>query len=372
LNAFKKKLLDNFARKDELLSKILLFGEFSGLHTNLKEGLEELGHNVLLVSSGDGEKNIKRDIDISVEERNLSRKIKKYYSNRKTLKSLTNFDVVQFINPYIKPKTTLYSYLNIINKNKKIVCLACGDDINVSNFIKSGGMSKYSPFDVEIENNKPLPYDSFIHKTVQKKILRKMDIIIPTVFEYAEAYRQSEFINKISKTIPFPINTNKIKFINNEINGKIIIYHASNRPITKGSSYIIEAMKIIEKKYPNDVEIISAAYLPLNEYLETINKAHIIIDQCRSYSYGMNALYSMAKGKIVLSGKEDECLKELGLNSSPVINITPNVMHIVQQLEALIRNKNGLENLGLESRKFVEKHHNHIEIAKKYIETWEI
>lgn len=354
------------------MPKILLLGEFSGLHTNLKEGLEELGHNVLLVSSGDGEKNIKRDIDISVEERNISRKIKKYYSNRKTLKSLTNFDVVQFINPYIKPRSTLYSYFDIINNNKKIVCLACGDDIYVSNFIKSGGMSKYSPFDLDIENKKPLPYDSFIHKIVQKKIIREMDIIIPTVFEYAEAYRQSEFKNKISKTIPFPINTNKIEFINNEINGKIIIYHASNRPITKGSSYIIEAMKIIAKKYPNDVETISAAYLPLNEYLETINKAHIIIDQCRSYSYGMNALYSMAKGKIVLSGNEGENLKELGLNSSPIINITPNVLHIVQQLEKLIRNKNGIEELGLESRKFVEKYHNHIGIAEKYIKTWGI
>jgi len=47
------------------LSQILLLGEFSGLHTNLKEGLEELGHSANLVSSGDGEKNIKRDIDIS-------------------------------------------------------------------------------------------------------------------------------------------------------------------------------------------------------------------------------------------------------------------------------------------------------------------
>ncbi|WP_019415889.1 glycosyltransferase [Paenisporosarcina sp. TG20] len=354
------------------MSEILLLGEFSGLHTNLKEGLEELGQSVLLVSSGDGEKNIKRDADISVEYSNFPGKIKKYYSNRQILKNLKGYDVVQFINPYIKPKSTLFSYVDIINNNKKIVCLACGDDIYVSDFVKNGGMHKYSPFDDEIKNNKSLPYDSLIHKIIQKKILNKMDLIIPTIYEYAAAYRKSDLKNKISKTIPFPINTKKIEYIQNKVNGKIIIYHASNRPITKGSSYIIEAMKIIKNKYPNDVEIICAEYLPLNEYLETINKAHIIIDQCRSYSYAMNALYSMAKGKIVLSGNEDECLKELGLNTSPVINITPNVFQIVQQLEHIIENKSEIEEMGIKSRKFVEKNHNHIEIAKKYLNAWNI
>ncbi len=38
------------------MKKILLFGEFSGLHTNLKEGLEELGYEVTIVSAGDGKK----------------------------------------------------------------------------------------------------------------------------------------------------------------------------------------------------------------------------------------------------------------------------------------------------------------------------
>jgi glycosyltransferase involved in cell wall biosynthesis len=354
------------------LSQILLLGEFSGLHTNLKEGLEELGHSALLVSSGDGVKNIKRDTDISVEENSFIEKIEKYYTNRKILKSLKNYEVVQFINPYIKPRSTLFSYFSILNNNEKKICLAAGTDIYVSEFLKRGGMSKYSPFDEDLKNNKKLPYDSIIHKHLQKKILKQMDLIIPTSFEYAEAYRQSELKNKLTNTIPFPINTNKIEYVDNKIIRKIIIYHASNRPITKGSYFIIEAMRIIEKKYPNDVEIICADYLPLDKYLETINKAHIVIDQCRSYSYAMNALYSMAKGKIVLSGNEPESLNEFGIENSPVVNIVPNINQIVQQLENIIENKHQIEEIGMNSRMYVENYHNHIGVAKKYLKAWGI
>lgn len=355
-------------RKDAFLSEILLLGEFSGLHTNLKEGLEEIGHDVLLVSSGDGEKNINRDADISVEENGGLERFKQYHKNYRYMKNLKNYDVVQFINPYIKPRSTIFSYLNIFNNSKKIVCLAAGTDIYLSEYIKRGGMSKYSPFD----NDLKLPYDSLIHRNLQKKILKEMDLIIPSIYEYAEAYRQSDLGHKISETIPFPINTKKIEYVDNKVKGKIIIYHASNRPIGKGSNFIIEAMKIIENKYPHDVEIICAEYLPLDKYLETINKAHIIIDQCRSYSYAMNALYSMAKGKIVLSGSEPECNKELGVKNSPVINIIPDVQQIVHQLEGIIENKHKIEEMGIKSRDYVEENHNHIVIAEKYITTWKI
>ena len=41
--------------------KILLVGEYSGLHNSLKEGLIQLNHKVTLVSSGDNFKNYPSD-----------------------------------------------------------------------------------------------------------------------------------------------------------------------------------------------------------------------------------------------------------------------------------------------------------------------
>ena len=42
--------------------KILLLGEFSGLHWNLAEGLRALGHDVCVASDGCGWRNYPRDI----------------------------------------------------------------------------------------------------------------------------------------------------------------------------------------------------------------------------------------------------------------------------------------------------------------------
>jgi len=45
--------------------KILLIGEYSNLHNSLKKGLLNLGHEVILLGSGDGFK--KYDVDILVK-----------------------------------------------------------------------------------------------------------------------------------------------------------------------------------------------------------------------------------------------------------------------------------------------------------------
>ena len=44
--------------------RILLLGEYSRLHNTLKEGLIALGHQVILVGSGDGFKNYPVDYSI--------------------------------------------------------------------------------------------------------------------------------------------------------------------------------------------------------------------------------------------------------------------------------------------------------------------
>ena len=42
--------------------KILLIGEYSGLHNSLKDGLQLNGHSVTLLGTGDGFKNFPVDI----------------------------------------------------------------------------------------------------------------------------------------------------------------------------------------------------------------------------------------------------------------------------------------------------------------------
>ena len=43
--------------------KVLLVGEYSGVHNNLKKGLEKLGVKVILINGGDAWKSFGADID---------------------------------------------------------------------------------------------------------------------------------------------------------------------------------------------------------------------------------------------------------------------------------------------------------------------
>ena len=82
--------------------KILLLGEFSALHKNLKDGLVDLGHDVILASDGDGFKNITRDIDLRPKLPSFLGKIEIRIKLLIYLfTKFKNFDVVQLINPYL-------------------------------------------------------------------------------------------------------------------------------------------------------------------------------------------------------------------------------------------------------------------------------
>ena len=166
------------------------------------------------------------------------------------------------------------------------------------------------------------------------------------------------------------MNTETIKYKENNIYNKIVIFHGMNRYGVKGTKYIKDAFNILKNKYPNNLELILNDRMPLEEYLKVLDKANVVIDQTSSYSVGLNGLYALAKGKVVLGGAEPEAQKSLGVNTSPVINIKPSSESIVNEIEKLLKNKNKIKELGYLSRKYVENVHSHIGVSKKFLDTW--
>jgi hypothetical protein len=128
--------------------KILLLGEFSGVHKNLKEGLMELGHEALVASTGDGYKNIPNDIYLGS---GIPGKIGKLVDKINPLLSVNifkDYDIVQLINPFIfynKLFPSRYFYNKIKENNKKFFMLGAGDDAYFWRFSRS--KLKYGPFE---------------------------------------------------------------------------------------------------------------------------------------------------------------------------------------------------------------------------------
>ena len=351
--------------------KILLFGEFSGLHKNLKEGLEKLGHKVVIAAGQDGFKKIDSDINLDPILTGFPGQIEARLKPFLNLYRLRGYDVVQIVSPFFPnaklfPKEFFYWLLRKLNK--KFFILGAGSD---AYFWKNGRSNmKYSPFDDWLYYDLKTNYyymqeeKAFLYN---RRIVNTSDGIIPVMYEYESCYAES---SKRLNTIPLPINTENIDFSENMIKEKLVVFHGLNRYGFKGTRHVEEAFRELNKMYPDELELIIDGKMPLEDYLRVMQKSNVVIDQVNSYSLGMNGLYALAMGKVVIGGAEQEGLNSLGIKSSPVINVEPNKDSIISAIEMVLSKKDKLKEMGFESRDFVKKFHCNIKVAKKYLYTW--
>lgn len=347
--------------------KILLIGEFSGFHKNLKKGLESLGHDVTLMANGDGWKHFSGQnyrVMYYTSANNLFKKIVNLLYPFFMLSKYKGYDVVHFINPFVFSNHRLSEILlKIIRNNNKLVSLsACGTD---PVYIESLKEFEYAPFTKTQQNEK----FSLKEKNRFHLVLDLVNLIIPVMYDYWIGYKESR---KCTQIIPLPIDLKEIKYKLNRVDEKIVIYHGITRRGFKGSDYIIEALTKIQSEFGNKVEVIITERISYDDYKNVLNKCNILIDQCKSQAYGVNAIIGMAMGKVVLSGSEEKAMKKMFSNRKcPVINIQPNKDQIYQQLKKLIVNSENIENIGEAGRRFVEQFHSTKLISAKYIEQWE-
>lgn len=358
--------------------KILLLGDYSSVNKNLKDGLKSLGHNVTLASNGDSWKKIPGadevlfiNKDKTIYDKVVERTIKPIFDNR-----FSGYDIAQAINPTIFNWTCgTIPFRKIIKNNKKF-------------FVNGAGLDSYV-YDAWKNKKYSIPYYAFDDKSQKimekyegKKIRSKVIIhtceyvikhargVIPCVpYEYELPY---EGIPNLLAPILFPVNVGSIPYEENTLKEKIVFFHGVTRRSEKGSDYIEQAMKKIQNRYPNDVECIVSERMNYTEYLDTIKRTNVIIDQCRSFGYGMNACISLGMGKIVFSGAEKEVLLRMGKagEECPIVNIVPDASQIYDEMCMIIENKRKIRDMGESSRRYIEKYHDHISVAKQYIDAW--
>lgn len=351
--------------------KILLLGEFSALHKNLKEGLVELGHEAVVAANGDGFKKVPVDISFDSFLPGLIGKVDRKLKPLYLMNKLSGFDVVQLVNPYVFNHMyfpTEYFYRKVRQSNDKFFLLGAGDD---AYFWKYGRKTlKYGPFDDFLKydhGSENFHMDTENSFAFNERVTNLVDGVIPIMYEYEVSYANH---SKRLQTIPIPMNMNKIQYEENQLEKKLTVFHGLNRYGFKGTRHVEKAFEYLSKKYPNDLELIIDGKMPLNKYLEVMKRTNVVIDQMYSHSLGVNGVYALAMGKIVMGGAEPESLKSLGVESSPVINLKPNAQAIIDEVEKLLEKRNQISELGYQSREFAEQVHGHTKVAQQYIETW--
>ena len=353
--------------------KILLFGEFSGLHTNLKEGLAELGHDVVLAAGRDGFKMIESDICLDNNMRGLLGKIETRVKPFLKMANLSGYDIAQIVNPFFPnaklfPKRLFYSMLR--RRNAKFFVLGAGSDAffwrHGRERLKYGPFEEFLKYDVQaktfyMEGGRAYEYN--------KKIVEMSDGLIPVMYEYEVSYADS---GKRLNTIPLPVNTSRIEYRENKVGTKLVVFHGLTRYGFKGTRHVEEAFAILKERYPNDLDLRIDGRIPLSEYLELLRKTNVVMDQVHMHSLGMNGIYALAMGKVVLGGAEPEGLQSLGVNTTPVSNIEPNRDSIVGAIEDLLDRRSAIPEIGYRGRCFAESVHGHVKVAQKYVDTWSL
>jgi hypothetical protein len=338
--------------------RFLLLGEYSGLHQALSDGLLKNGHDVVWYHDGDNKKKISggkrfflktgiRIFDIFLKNTIPFLKISKE----------DNFDCVHFISPIILSPRIFTNKLFIkfaLKKSRFSILAAAGTDSIYLDYCKD---FRYNPIESIIQEEGK--FSSVYQREDVKKnnyfLARCVDVIVAYAYDYYYPYSKTKWLSKLHFS-PMPVITDDLDIPQININQITTILLGANKKSFKGYRLMLNAITLLKEEFKEDIIIDIPNFVSSDDWQIKLAKCSILLDQCFSYSPGMNALKGLAMGKIVLSGSEIEFEKMINVES-PIINITPNVKQIYSCLKLLITNPNLMLQYSEKSIDYVKKNH---------------
>ena len=364
--------------------KILLIGEASHVHENLKKGLTALGHDVLLMSDGNGWHDSPRDIDL---RRNSA--AGKLGGLGVLAQLVAHFprlcgnDVVLIHNYQFVPLKSGWNalLLDFLKRHNRLLVKGCyGDDPQVLER-QLTGVPRYS--DVywkgcqrNAAENAARLAEQRLPRLVNlwRKATDAADVLLPCLYEYYLAYDVEPFRKKLVY-MPLPIETHvngvAVKSAGAKI--KVLVGVQSKRDYLKGARKILRMVEEVDRRHPGRLEIKCVEDVPYGEYCALLNAADVLVDQFYSFTPSMNSLAAMARGTVVIGGGEEEYYNFIGEDGlRPIINVSPEMSfdENVSVLERALLTHGNVGSLSRQSIEFVRKHHDCRLVAARHAELY--
>lgn len=372
--------------------RILLFGEYSNLHHTLCEALRRIGHEVLLISDGDGWKDYPRDIDLRRRQSGPVGSLRYLTQLAGLLPRLRGFDVVQIINPVfldVKPRWNRWVF-DYLKRNNRMVSVGCyGDDYYVISRMLDDSYLAYTDFyargkeiDHELNRRRIQTWTQGPKAELTQYIMSKADCLIPCLYEYWKVYDTPEFKSRLHY-IPLPVHADKSTAQSVSSRVRILFAAQKKRGQMKGTDQLEPLFDRLAQEYPDRVEVTKIVSVPFAEYQRLVAEADVVVDQLYSFTPAMAALESMSQGKVVISGFEPEYQAFLStpaarLGAEGVGECLPGIINLrpfddeanYRLLVETLTDVQKIAQLKESSRAFVRRYHDADAVAARYASVW--
>ncbi|MBQ8098260.1 MAG: glycosyltransferase family 1 protein [Bacteroidaceae bacterium] len=362
--------------------KILLLGEYSNVHWTLAEGLRRLGHEVTVVSDGDGWKDYRRDIDLRRRSQGRLHSLL-YLKDVLTLwPRLRGYDVVQLINPVFlsfKAERIYSFYEKLRRQNRSLFMGAFGMDYYWVKAGMDGHTFRYSDFNLGSHLHHNADTEAWERDWLRgpkgelnRHIAADCDGIVSGLYEYDAAYRPY-YAEKL-QFIPFPVKPSGtvLRHVIAPHFVRFFIGIQRERSEYKGTDIMLAALQRVEREMSDHCLVSRAESVPYEQYRTLLDSSDVMLDQLYSYTPAMNALLGMSKGLVVVGGGEPENYEILGeTRLRPIINVEPNEESVYQALKQLVEHRERIPELSKQSLEYIQKHHHFEKVAQRYVDFWQ-
>jgi len=349
-------------------------GEIAGQISTIADGFRQLGHHVTTVIRYRNPlyPDIEYDIDLSSEiirsprsiarSKSLPIRIPRYLITQsakwpKILKLIASHDVFFF--QYLSLLSANRDYPLIKKFDKRIISFFVGDDVRHS-----------SAFDQQ--------YGFLFNSEEGAKGMRDFQRDYPVAgplrnLRMAELYSDLIVNAETQSGLALRPYTRSLHFLDlSKYQHRIparevpVIVHAPSAKDWKGTNVILAALERLRSEgVAFDLRLLHG--VPNEQVITELQDADVAIDQLYLFIYGKFGVEAMASGCALATSNREEC-ESLPPNR-PVWHIDAGGVY--NQLKSLLTDQELRVRLAREGRRYVERYHDHIKVARYYLENLE-
>lgn len=361
--------------------KILFLGDYSNVHTTLGRELRRRGHEVTVVSDKCGCMGLDTDIYVS-RGSYIGSGFTYLYRLFSLMPDLKGYDVVQFINPHffeLRPGKLRYFLRELRRHNGNLFLTLAGNDHFFLKRCLDRSTFRYSEFRVGYERTEysrqcPQFERGYMLPGVAdytEWFYRAMDGGMAVLPEYYIASRDEMGDKLIHTGLPIDLDDLRSSPLPEGDKVRILVGMRSASVSSKGTDRLLELAQELAREHESAIEVRNVCDLPWREYLEEIRHSHIVLDQLYSYSPGMNALNTLALGRVCGSGAQPEYYSTIGEpDLRPLLSLSPLEDNLKENLLRIATDRDKLSEMAASGRKLVEKHNDVRLIADRYESHW--